>query len=408
MSFSWKATAWLAAGAAALTPFCAVAQDKNQVREQARSLAAQLRNLGEPKDRCALGAEVQNGIVIVRADPGSVLMAGDKLLALKDIDMINKSASDAVAVLRATAADATIQVAVSRADRPLRLNIACTNSRPKMEAYLLGLDQAATGKFDDCVSTFSSSANLGFAGASMKASCAALAKKPDPRVVGEANFEALSLAIQDAIYVPSSRARVSQQLRVVEASITQSIGAERFQQLIAMTQNWPGDEQLFARSEPDWALFRRKGEQSLRARLIDPDSARIEWPHGFIYGTWKPVLSKRMEGYWTCGLINARNRMGGYTGSTAFVVVMDNAGEPLFTDLGSGQDFDILSAQCANSVKLLPPPPAALAGILESNGGPVPSLGDELQKLAALRASGALTEAEFQAAKQKLLGAPKP
>ena len=98
-----------------------------------------------------------------------------------------------------------------------------------------------------------------------------------------------------------------------EALITQSVGAAKFQELVALTKQWSGDEEAFARSTSDWTRFRARAEAALRARLIDPDSAKIEWPYGFLYGTWKPPFSKRIEGYWTCGLINARNRMGAYT-----------------------------------------------------------------------------------------------
>lgn len=145
----------------------------------------------------------------------------------------------------------------------------------------------------------------------------------------------------------------------------------------------------------------------MTAKLIDPESGRIEWPYGFLYGTWKPLLGKRVDGYWTCGLINARNRMGGYTGTTYFVVVLDPSGRVQYADMGSGRDFDILSSQCSKSVKLLPSAPPELAGLATGGAAaPAVSIADELKKLVELRASGALTEAEFQAAKQKLLGTP--
>jgi hypothetical protein len=91
---------------------------------------------------------------------------------------------------------------------------------------------------------------------------------------------------------------------------------------------------------------------------------------------------------------------------------MGQDGDTIFADMGSGRDFDIVSSQCANSVKMLPPPPAALVADGPTAAAPatVPaaSLGDELRKLAELKASGALTEAEFQAGKQKLIGGSRP
>lgn len=397
------------AASAMIASSAAIAQDKNQLKAEAKASVALLRAAGEPKDRCATNAEIQGDNVVTRTFGGSAFVPGDKVLSINGVDLAGKTPNDAIAVLRTAAPDATIPATVSRSGVTRTIQIACVNSRPVMETYVLGLDQAAAGKFDECATTFARPVNLGFGAAAMRAQCAALSKKPDDTVVGEANFQAMRLAVEDATYLPSSRTRVAQNLRAMQGSITQSVGTARFQELVTLTTKWPGDERMFASSEPDWDLFRRNGEQALRARLIDPDSARIEWPRGFTYGTWKPVLSKRIEGYWTCGLINARNRMGGYTGSTAFVVVMDQAGGALFADMGSGRDYDILSSQCGNSAKLLPPAPASFAtsATTPAASAAAPSLGDELKKLAELKASGALTEAEFQAAKARLL-APKP
>jgi hypothetical protein len=64
----------------------------------------------------------------------------------------------------------------------------------------------------------------------------------------------------------------------------------------------------------------------------------------------------------------------------------------------------LLTASCSKSVKMLPPPPAELTAVAATPGnGGTGSLADELKKLVDLRSSGALTEAEFQAAKAKLL-----
>lgn len=391
----------------------ATAQDRNQLKTEAKSSVALLRAAGEPKDRCATNAEIQGDNVVTRTFPGSSFVPGDKVLSVNGVVLADKTPNDVIAVLRTVAPDANIPATVSRGGGTRAIQITCVNSRPVMETYVLGLDQAAAGRFDDCAATFARPVNLGFGGAALRAQCAALSRKPDDTVIGEANFQAMRMAVEDATYLPASRVRVAQNLRAMQASITQSVGATRFQEIADLASRWPGDETTFAKSEPDWDLFRRNGEQALRSRLIDPDSARIEWPRGFLYGTWKPLLSKRIEGYWTCGLVNARNRMGGYTGSTAFVVVMDQSGGTLYADMGSGRDYDIVSAQCGNSAKLLPPAPASFATATPPSGTPsslaaAPSLSDELAKLAQLKASGALTEQEFQAAKAKLLTAPRP
>lgn len=140
--------------------------------------------------------------------------------------------------------------------------------------------------------------------------------------------------------------------------------------------------------------------------MIDPESARIEWPNGFLVGSWTPPFSASIEGYWTCGRINARNRMGGYTGSTSFVAVLSPEGQIRYVALGEARDFDFISMQCANSVRLLPPAPPALASASAPAQGAVaspPSIADELERLVRLRDSGALTATEFDAAKDRLL-----
>jgi hypothetical protein len=96
--------------------------------------------------------------------------------------------------------------------------------------------------------------------------------------------------------------------------------------------------------------------------------------------------------------------MGGYTGSTFFVVVLDPDGKVKFVNIGESSDFDIVTSQCNGSVRLLPHPPPELSGATVSQQGPSTSIADELAKLVDLRDSGALTESEFQAAKARLLG----
>ena len=120
-------------------------------------------------------------------------------------------------------------------------------------------------------------------------------------------------------------------------------------------------------------------------------------------GYWKPFLSKRVEGYWTCGLVNARNRMGGYTGSSAFVTVLDESGIPEYVEIGEGREFDVTAAGCAKAARMLPPPPPGVEEIQMSTFGGT-SVAGELEKLASLRDRGIITQGEFEAQKAKLLG----
>lgn len=98
--------------------------------------------------------------------------------------------------------------------------------------------------------------------------------------------------------------------------------------------------------------------------------------------------------------------MGGYVGSRFFVVVLNSDGQPVFTETGTGGNYDFVSMQCANSVTSLPPAPSEFfkqtaAPIAETSG---PTIADELAKLKALFDTGALTEEEYLKAKAKVLG----
>lgn len=388
----------------AALPTAALAQSKDAFRAQARSAAAQLRSAGEPKDRCSIGGVIGEGGVMMRTFSDAGLKPGDQLVTLNGTDVSGKSIDEMVALLRGVGPVAVIPVRVERAGQHLDLQVTCSNSRPAMAALLDGLDQAAAGKFDDCVTAFGGQ-DLGSYGAVVKAQCASFSKNSERYNLAQLAYDAMRMVVEDAHWVPGARTDVVTRLHAVEGLITQGVGAGKYQELVSLARKWPGAESLYDAAAPDWALFRRNAEAALTAKLIDPESGRIEWPYGFLYGSWKPLLAKRVEGYWTCGLINARNRMGGYTGSTFFVVVMDPNGRVQYSDMGSGRDFDILSSQCSKSVKLLPTAPPEFAGAATgATRTPPVSIADELKKLVELRSSGALTETEFQAAKQKLLG----
>ena len=389
---------------ALVVPSIAHAQDKDAFRNQAKASVAQLQAQGEPRDRCSMGAFVGEGGVVTRTFSISALRPGDRLVSINRMDVSGKRAEDIIAILRGTGPSAVIPVSIERAGQSVDVEVTCSNARPASEALLNGLNLAVGGKFDECVSAFGQRDDLGTYGATIKVQCASLSRNAGRYNLAQFTFEALQLLVEDARWASSMRTDVIRRLRASEGLISQGVGVARFQELVALTRSWPGGERMFDASAPDWALFRRNSETSLRARLIDPDSARIEWPYGFTYGTWKPILSKRVEGYWTCGSINARNRMGGYTGSTSFVVVLDANGLVQFVDMGEARDFDFVTSQCNSSVKLLPPPQRELVGVGVVQPAQAASIADELRKLVDLKNSGALSDAEFQAAKQRLLG----
>jgi hypothetical protein len=406
-SFSSKALLCAAAASAFALP--ALAQDRDAFRAQARERAAQIRRLGDPKDRCSLGTFITEGGYVVDVYGASPLLVGDRLLRLNGADTTTMTIEQAGAILRSLAPDAHPQVTVRRGSEEVTVEVTCQNARPASEAMLAAYDFAGNGRFDDCVRAIGSRIDVSFPGRLLKFQCAANSRSPERHNVGQLAYDAAHAAVTTARWRPDSRPLILQQLRNMEAMITQAKGPAAFQELVAITQTWEGSENAWRASTPDWSLFRRNAEAALRRRLIDPDSARIEWPNGFLLGTWKPLLQARVEGYWTCGLINARNRMGGYTGSTSFVVVLSPQGEVKFSDVGSGRDLDIVSSSCQRSASQLPPAPAAWAAATgPGQGGSTgaPSLATEIERLVQLRDSGALTQAEFEAAKAKLLAPP--
>jgi hypothetical protein len=123
--------------------------------------------------------------------------------------------------------------------------------------------------------------------------------------------------------------------------------------------------------EPTWDEFRQLGEAAITARLIDPESARITWLSGIHRGDIKPFLMPRYEGYVACGSVNAKNRMGGYTGGSVFVVVIDY-GRVLFSDIdhGSLHEYDAICAKALNT-GLFPPVPDP--ELTRRGAGPAPA-----------------------------------
>ncbi len=381
------------------------AQDKATWSAQAAAYAAKLRASGEPKNRCSIGAFIVDGPTISRVFAITSLVPGDRLISLNHIDVSTMGVEGVISLLRGIDPLTTLQATVERKGARVDLQIACTNARASTTAMLVGLDMFVAGRYDDCVSAFSDGADFGTAGAAFRLECAAVSKNTKRYDLGQLAYEAMRFQVEDAAWTPATRKDVINRLRGTEGVISKDGNSARYQKLVTLTQGWGGDESAYAKSEPDWGRFRQAAEGALLGRLVDPESAKIEWPYGFLYGSWKPGFAKRLDGYWTCGTVNARNRMGGYTGSTFFVAVLDRDGAVQYVDMGSGKEFDFLSTQCKNSVKMLPPPPVQLASQRSTvSPGAIPSMADELKKLAELRASGALNDAEFQTAKAKLIG----
>jgi hypothetical protein len=404
-------SAWVA-----LSLLCAEnakAQTKDEIRNQAKAQIAELKSQGEPKDRCSIGVAVGDGGIVTRMFQPSPLKPGDRFVSISGADVSGQRHLEIGKIVREVGPATIIPAVIERAGQQSQVELGCTNARPATEALLNGLTLVAGGKFDECVVAFGQQAAFGtyasYATAA-KMQCALLSNKPSKHNLAQFRFEVLQTQVEEARWITSMRPDVIQRLRGNEGYVTNGLGASKFQELVAVTKSWVGGERMFEESAPDWALFRQSSEAALRQRMIDPDSARIEWPAGFTHGTWQPMFSKKLiEGYWTCGWINARNRMGGYTGRAAFVVVLDASGQIKFLEIGdAGKDnvinVDYLFRACSNSAKALPPPPNELTQTVSTETAQVPSIADEIKKLVDLRESGVITEEEFQAAKKRLLG----
>jgi hypothetical protein len=105
----------------------------------------------------------------------------------------------------------------------------------------------------------------------------------------------------------------------------------------------------------DSGALRQLGEAAIRDHLLDPYSAVIEWsPEGFIQvtgitqGKWifkRPLVTG--PALLGCGMVNAKNRMGGYTGRQAFEVAIQTGAVVLVDmDEGGSQDAPLTLQFC--------------------------------------------------------------
>ena len=357
-----------------------------------------MRAAGAPENRCHLGANFGEGHII--RSHGD-LQVGDKLLYVNNHNVAAATEAQMLNVLKQISPDAVIPVRVERDGQQLDLSIPCENAANYHSLLLEALDYAGRKKVDDCVKTLQPIAERDIQAAALRLSCATVSNNSERYDLHAFAAPVMENSINFARFKPDQRRAVVDTLRGNMAMLRRS----DYDRFIAMTTEWPGDETLFEDTTPDWNRFKANAERAMLSSFFDPGSAIVEWPYGFTYGSWKPVLQGRIDGYWTCGRVNGKNRMGGYVGSRYFVVVLGHNAEVKFQEVGDGSDYDFVAGQCQNSVRLLPP---ARDQFVEETPAPSApngstSMADELRKLADLKASGALTDEEYQAAKAKVL-----
>jgi hypothetical protein len=137
----------------------------------------------------------------------------------------------------------------------------------------------------------------------------------------------------------------------------------------ALAKGAPAPPNFGAR--PDWEQFKTIAEAAIRDRLVDPDSAKFLWPYLAKVGTLKEFLQSRVSGYYTCGTLNSRNKMGGFAGSS-FVLVMERDGVPVMVSIGKDEPGDLANVFCEDQVAkhLLPLVP------LQTTSVPAPAIAD--------------------------------
>jgi hypothetical protein len=94
---------------------------------------------------------------------------------------------------------------------------------------------------------------------------------------------------------------------------------------------------------PDKSATIPLAETALLAQLKDPGSAQFTWPYDFRYGTFR--LQHSVQGWITCGTLNAKNSFGGYVGAQPTLVVVK--GGAVAVALVDSPRFHILGRQCA-------------------------------------------------------------
>lgn len=382
-----------------LAPTAANAGPDEDMRDAARAEASKLRAGGWPKERCYAGVGFFNNVV---ASGNGTILAGDELLYVGDINVEEATTDEIAKALGSTPPNATITVQVRRDGQVQNVTQKCGNLADYQRPYLEALEFAGNKKWYDCIDALSSQPD-DVTYLMLRVRCARVSRKAAEYPIQNWVDKASTISITMQGYAPSEWSNAAKALLTGRFDISPSV----YKKLVEEVQSWDGGE-TWSSVQPDYAAMRRAAERGVKSRLIDPQSAVIEMPYDFIYGAWSPAFSgARFEGFMTCGTVNAKNRMGGYTGSTYFISVIDEAGFEKFTDMDSSTSEYLRPVDngCAQLVKKLNYVGNQLEPTVDaaSTDAGKPSMAQELEKLAELHASGALSDEEYAAAKARVL-----
>lgn len=381
-----------------ISPTIAFAGPDEDARDLSRSELSSLKNQGWPAQRCFANMRFVDSIIVEGND---TIFAGDELLTVNGNDVERASTEDIQNIMNSVPPDASIAIDVRRAGERLSINQKCSNIADYQGPYIEALQYAAEKKWYDCIHALDGMPNDPFY-LGLRVRCASVARKKDGFLLQKWKDQIAEASVSIGDFAPQKRNEIAASLIKSRIELSPSV----YNRLSAQAAKWSGGA-LWQSLQPDLSVLRDAAERGVRGRLIDPQSAIIEMPYDFIYGSWSPSFSNsRYEGYMTCGTVNAKNRMGGYTGSTYFISVVGDNGVEKFTDMDSGTSEYIrpVDQACEKLTKKLTYVGVSPNGSRNSDDSVGrPSIADELKKLAKLFESGALSEEEYAAAKGRVL-----
>lgn len=97
-----------------------------------------------------------------------------------------------------------------------------------------------------------------------------------------------------------------------------------------------------ASEQPSLEDFKALVEPAVRERLMDPESARFDWPY---------LFHTASNGLVTCGYVNSKNRMGGYAGKSFVIVVYNKGSPPYFNIAEDDSKWDGVTGMCLEYIR---------------------------------------------------------
>jgi hypothetical protein len=380
-------------------PSAAIAGPDEDMRDAARAEAAKLRADGWPKQGCLAGVSFSKNAIV--KGNGNIL-AGDKILYIKDTNVEKATLEEIAEAFGSTPPNGIIAIQVRRDNKVLNIEQECGNLADYQQPYLQALDFAGNKKWYDCIEVLASKPDDQLY-LNLSVRCARVSRKAAEYPIEQWMNTIAQQSVAQGKYASDDWKDIADSLLKYRINVSSSV----YDSLVNEVRAWD-DGKTWDSVQPDYSIMRRAAESGVKSHLIDPQSAMIEMPYDFIYGSWYPAFTRTsFEGFMTCGTVNAKNRMGGYTGSTFFISVVDEAGFVKYTDMDSSTSGDsrIVANSCAQLIMKL-----KFAGNLPDDQKPAPasqvdkaSIAQELEKLSELHANGALTDEEYTAAKSRVL-----